>query len=206
MWNWKGAIFGTPLLPPALWPPSKLPLSCFYKKKICSGQTHLMLVLRGVFVPDLQGNVFRTKLCSCLNFSMCLLSTCLPLADYRPRHLELRALRFYSGSLRILNRQYSLDHGRIESRAFWTEATKSQKMVGKSFMNGGGLKQGGIVVGEVGGGAFTGPPSVPFTEAGEMFLCVSISVHFPCCISPRSSSKRSGIIVGIECICGTHHR
>ncbi|XP_066490065.1 transmembrane protease serine 6 [Tiliqua scincoides] len=49
--------------------------------------------------------------------------------DYRPRHLEPPALRFYSGSLRILNRQYSLDHGRIESRAFWTEAAKSQKML-----------------------------------------------------------------------------
>ncbi|KAH0616923.1 hypothetical protein JD844_028397 [Phrynosoma platyrhinos] len=50
--------------------------------------------------------------------------------DYRPRHLlELNPLHFYSGSLKILNRQYSLDHGRMESRAFWTETTKAHKML-----------------------------------------------------------------------------
>ncbi|XP_042324873.1 transmembrane protease serine 6 isoform X2 [Sceloporus undulatus] len=50
--------------------------------------------------------------------------------DYRPRHLlELNPLHFYSGSLKILNRQYSLDHGRMESRAFWTETTKAHNML-----------------------------------------------------------------------------
>nr|XP_020643360.1 transmembrane protease serine 6 [Pogona vitticeps] len=49
--------------------------------------------------------------------------------DYRPRHLESSPLHFYSGSLRILNQQYSLDHGRMESRAFWTEIAKAQKML-----------------------------------------------------------------------------
>lgn len=58
------------------------------------------------------------------NSSMCLIF----LADYRPRHTA--SLHFYSGSLRILNRQFSLDHGRMESRGFWTETTKTQKMVG----------------------------------------------------------------------------
>uniref|UniRef100_A0A8D0CCI6 Transmembrane protease serine 6 n=1 Tax=Salvator merianae TaxID=96440 RepID=A0A8D0CCI6_SALMN len=38
-------------------------------------------------------------------------------------------LHFYSGSLRILNQQYSVDHGRMESRAFWTETSKAQKML-----------------------------------------------------------------------------
>nr|XP_028601523.1 transmembrane protease serine 6 [Podarcis muralis] len=47
--------------------------------------------------------------------------------DYRPRHTA--SLHFYSGSLRILNRQFSLDHGRMESRGFWTETTKTQKML-----------------------------------------------------------------------------
>ncbi|XP_054843817.1 transmembrane protease serine 6 [Eublepharis macularius] len=49
--------------------------------------------------------------------------------DYKPRFWESTALHFYSGSLRILNRQYSLDHGRMESRAFWTETAKTQKML-----------------------------------------------------------------------------
>ncbi|XP_025062677.1 transmembrane protease serine 6 [Alligator sinensis] len=49
--------------------------------------------------------------------------------DYRPRFLEPTILQFYSGSLRILNRQYSLDLGRLESRAFWTESAKQQKMI-----------------------------------------------------------------------------
>ncbi|KAM7177515.1 transmembrane protease serine 6 isoform 1-T3 [Macrochelys suwanniensis] len=49
--------------------------------------------------------------------------------DYRPRHLESAVLQFYSGSLRILNCQYSLDLGRPESRAFWTESAKLQKML-----------------------------------------------------------------------------
>ncbi|XP_019400406.1 PREDICTED: transmembrane protease serine 6 [Crocodylus porosus] len=49
--------------------------------------------------------------------------------DYRPRFLEPTVLQFYSGSLRILNHQYSLDLGRLESRAFWTESAKLQKMM-----------------------------------------------------------------------------
>uniref|UniRef100_G1KS78 Transmembrane serine protease 6 n=1 Tax=Anolis carolinensis TaxID=28377 RepID=G1KS78_ANOCA len=50
--------------------------------------------------------------------------------DYRPRHLlESSPLHFYSGSLRILNRQYSLDHGWMESRTFWAETRKTQRML-----------------------------------------------------------------------------
>uniref|UniRef100_A0A8C8SDZ8 Transmembrane serine protease 6 n=1 Tax=Pelusios castaneus TaxID=367368 RepID=A0A8C8SDZ8_9SAUR len=49
--------------------------------------------------------------------------------DYGPRHLESTILKFYSGSLRILNYQYSLDLSRPESRAFWTESAKLQKML-----------------------------------------------------------------------------
>ncbi|KAL8221962.1 UNVERIFIED_CONTAM: hypothetical protein K2H54_074714 [Gekko kuhli] len=49
--------------------------------------------------------------------------------DYKPHFWETTSLHFYSGSLRILNRQYSLDHGRMESRAFWTETAKTQKML-----------------------------------------------------------------------------
>nr|XP_056703056.1 transmembrane protease serine 6 [Euleptes europaea] len=49
--------------------------------------------------------------------------------DYKPHFWESTSLHFYSGSLRILNRQYSLDHGRMESRAFWTETAKMQRML-----------------------------------------------------------------------------
>ncbi|XP_070803491.1 transmembrane protease serine 6 [Pituophis catenifer annectens] len=49
--------------------------------------------------------------------------------DYRPRYLDSAHLHFYSGSLRIINRQYSQDHGRMESRAFWIERSKIQKML-----------------------------------------------------------------------------
>uniref|UniRef100_A0A8C4JPN7 Transmembrane protease serine 6 n=1 Tax=Dromaius novaehollandiae TaxID=8790 RepID=A0A8C4JPN7_DRONO len=38
-------------------------------------------------------------------------------------------LQLYSGSLQVLNRQYSPDLGRSESRAFWTESAKLQKML-----------------------------------------------------------------------------
>ncbi|XP_029897177.1 transmembrane protease serine 6 isoform X1 [Aquila chrysaetos chrysaetos] len=49
--------------------------------------------------------------------------------DYRPWHLEPAALRFYCGSLQVLNRQYSPDLGQVESRAFWLESAKLQKML-----------------------------------------------------------------------------
>nr|XP_009682663.1 PREDICTED: transmembrane protease serine 6 [Struthio camelus australis] len=49
--------------------------------------------------------------------------------DYRPQHPEPAILQFYSGSLQVLNRQYSPDLGRSESRAFWTESAKLQKML-----------------------------------------------------------------------------
>ncbi|XP_044297103.1 transmembrane protease serine 6 isoform X2 [Varanus komodoensis] len=48
---------------------------------------------------------------------------------YRPQHLETTHLQFYSGSLKVLNQQYSLDHGRMESRTFWTETAKAKKML-----------------------------------------------------------------------------
>ncbi|XP_053922225.1 transmembrane protease serine 6 isoform X3 [Cuculus canorus] len=49
--------------------------------------------------------------------------------DYRPWHLEPAILQFYSGSLQVLNRQYSPDLGRLESRAFWLESSKLQNML-----------------------------------------------------------------------------
>uniref|UniRef100_A0ACB8FNA5 Uncharacterized protein n=1 Tax=Sphaerodactylus townsendi TaxID=933632 RepID=A0ACB8FNA5_9SAUR len=49
--------------------------------------------------------------------------------DHKPHFWESTSVHFYSGSLSILNRQYSLDHGRMESRAFWTETAKMQKML-----------------------------------------------------------------------------
>uniref|UniRef100_A0A8C0I9Y6 Transmembrane serine protease 6 n=1 Tax=Bubo bubo TaxID=30461 RepID=A0A8C0I9Y6_BUBBB len=36
---------------------------------------------------------------------------------------------FYCGSLQVLNRQYSPDLGQVESRAFWLESAKLQKML-----------------------------------------------------------------------------
>ncbi|XP_040450436.1 transmembrane protease serine 6 isoform X6 [Falco naumanni] len=49
--------------------------------------------------------------------------------DYRPWHLEPAILQFYCGSLQVLNRQYSPDLGQVESRAFWLESAKLQKML-----------------------------------------------------------------------------
>ncbi|XP_064903822.1 transmembrane protease serine 6 isoform X2 [Columba livia] len=49
--------------------------------------------------------------------------------DYRPWHLEPSVLQFYSGRLQVLNRQYSPDLGQVESRAFWLESSKLQKML-----------------------------------------------------------------------------
>ncbi|NXH16381.1 TMPS6 protease, partial [Bucco capensis] len=49
--------------------------------------------------------------------------------DYRPWHLEPTILQFYCGSLQVLNRRYSPDLGRLESRAFWLESAKLQKML-----------------------------------------------------------------------------
>ncbi|NXC12751.1 TMPS6 protease, partial [Corythaeola cristata] len=49
--------------------------------------------------------------------------------DYRPWHLEPVILQFYSGSLQVLNRRYSPDLGQVESRAFWLESAKLQKML-----------------------------------------------------------------------------
>uniref|UniRef100_A0A8B9F5B1 Transmembrane serine protease 6 n=1 Tax=Amazona collaria TaxID=241587 RepID=A0A8B9F5B1_9PSIT len=49
--------------------------------------------------------------------------------DYRPWHLEPAILQYYCGSLQVLNRQYSADLGQVESRAFWLESAKLQKML-----------------------------------------------------------------------------
>ncbi|NXD09997.1 TMPS6 protease, partial [Nothocercus nigrocapillus] len=49
--------------------------------------------------------------------------------DYRPRHPETTILQLYSGSLQVLNRRYTSELGRSESRAFWTESAKLQKML-----------------------------------------------------------------------------
>ncbi|KAM8820314.1 transmembrane protease serine 6 [Eudromia elegans] len=49
--------------------------------------------------------------------------------DYRPRHPEMAILQLYSGSLQVLNRQYTPELRRSESRAFWTESAKLQEML-----------------------------------------------------------------------------
>ncbi|XP_008494056.2 transmembrane protease serine 6 isoform X1 [Calypte anna] len=49
--------------------------------------------------------------------------------DYRPWHLEPAILQFYSGSLQVLNRRYYPDLGQVESRAYWLESAKLQKML-----------------------------------------------------------------------------
>ncbi|XP_010222428.1 PREDICTED: transmembrane protease serine 6 [Tinamus guttatus] len=49
--------------------------------------------------------------------------------DYKPRHPETAILQLYSGSLQVLNRQYTPELGRSESRAFWIESAKLQKML-----------------------------------------------------------------------------